>query len=221
MQLKLAEIKQHAKDYVEIEARTNVPSAVAELGVVVLLLVARNFAFMTKFTQKFTLLLIISLFFSCFAAAQTARNRKKKNSSVKSAATQTAAIEDVDFCDLTINPKLHAGKLVRVKGSIFSWWESSYLYNVKCETKDQKIHDGLDCSGKKECASLGKKVYGVINKNQLADKNEYAFRAYVTLIGRLSEPNEIGFGHLNSFKFEFRIKKVESSIANASRYSLC
>lgn len=170
----------------------------------------REISFMIKSTQKFTLFLIISLFFSCFAVAQTAYNRKKKNSSIKSTATLTAAIETVDFCDLTINPKLYAGKLIRIKGSIVSWWESSYLYNVKCETDDRKIHDALDCSSEKECESLGKEIYSIINRNQRADKNKYAFRAYVTLIGRLSNPSEVGFGCLNSFKFEFRIKKVEA-----------
>ena len=166
---------------------------------------------MTNFAQKFTLLLIISVFFSYSVLAQTNRKTKKKSPSAKSVASQTDSIPTVDFCDLTVHPELYAGKLVRVKASIVSWWESSYLYNVKCETAEQKIHDGLDCDGEKECARLGKEVYGVINKNQRADKNKSAFRAYVTLIGRLSNPSESGFGHLNTFKFEFGIKKIEAA----------
>ena len=164
---------------------------------------------MRNFTRNFSVLVIISIFFSYSALAKTIGRNEKI--SAKSVAVQTDSIPTVDFCDLTIHPKLYVGKLIRVKGSTVSWWESSYLYNVKCETKDQKIHDSLDCSGKKVCVILSRKVYGVINKNQLADKNEYAFRVYVTLIGRLSEPNEIGFGHLDSFKFEFRIKEVEAT----------
>ena len=167
---------------------------------------------MMNFFQKFTVLLVIGIIFSGSVLAQT--KRKNKKTSVKSVSAKTESILTVDFCDLTIHPKLYAGKLLRVDASIVSWWESSYLYNVKCETSKQKIHDGLDCSKEKECESkecesIGKEVYGIIEKNQLADKNNYAFRAYVTLIGRLDGPSDIGFGHLNGFKFEFRIKKVE------------
>jgi hypothetical protein len=31
------------------------------------------------------------------------------------------------------------------------------------------------------------------------------------ILGRLVGPNKGGFGHLNSFKFEFRISEVESA----------
>ena len=156
--------------------------------------------------QKFTVLLIAGTFFSGFALAQTNRKTKKAPGKVT---VKTNSIPTVDFCDLTIHPKLYAGKLVRVKASIVSWWESSYLYNADCETSKQKIHNSLDCSNEKECENTGKEVYDIIEKNQRADKNNYAFRAYITIIGRLAGPSNVGFGHLNSFKFEFRIKKVE------------
>ena len=164
---------------------------------------------MMKLFQKFIVLLIIGIVFSGFALSQT--KRKNKKASVKTSAVQTDLIPTVDFCDLTIHPKLYAGKLVRVDASIVSWWESSYLYNVKCETSKQKIHDGLDCPNEKECKNTSKEVYGIVEKNQRADKDNYAFRAYVTLVGRLDGPSDVGFGHLNGFKFEFRIKKVEAA----------
>ena len=82
----------------------------------------------------------------------------------------------------------------------------------ECETDERKIHDAVDCSGDEECARIGKAVYGYINARQRADSHNYAYRAYVTIVGRLIGPSETGFGHLSGFKFEFRIRKVESAL---------
>ena len=133
---------------------------------------------------------------------------------------QKQPIPTVNFCDLTVHPARYAGKLVRVKASFVSWWESSYLYNVACENKDKKIHDALDCSGDEQCERLGKEVYGYINHRQRADSHNYAYRAYVTIVGRLIGPSEEGFGPLNGFLFEFRIRKVEFAITYGGANSL-
>jgi hypothetical protein len=152
--------------------------------------------------HQLVLFLIVSLSLSSLASGQ----RRKKDSRAK-----IGDVPTVDFCDLTVRPERYVGKLVRVKASLVSWWESSYLYNVKCESSERKIHDALDCSGDAECEELGKHVHQVINRQQRPDKDEYAFRAYVTLVGKLVGPSEMGFGHLNWAKFEFRIRKVEAA----------
>src|SRR5262249_7930594 len=130
---------------------------------------------------------------------------------IKAGGQSKEQIPTVPFCDLTEHPEKYAGKMVRIKASYVSWWESSYIYHLDCEDAEHKIHDGLDCSEETECRELSKKVYGYINKHQRLDKNNYASRAYVILIGRLEGPSEIGYGHLNGFKFEFRIREVESA----------
>ncbi len=163
---------------------------------------------MIRLSRQFVLFLIVSLSLSSLAFGQ---GRKKSSRS------NVANVPTVDFCALTVHPERYVGKLIRVKASLVSWWESSYLYNVKCESGERKIHDALDCSGEKECEELSKRVYGVINRQQRPDKNEYASRAYVTLVGRLVGPSEIGFGHLNWAKFQFRIRKVEAATPMPAR----
>jgi hypothetical protein len=161
---------------------------------------------MAKSVRRFTLLLIIGLFCSSLISAQSVQTRSR------SSRIESANIATVDFCDLTVHPELYVGKLVRVKASLVSWWESSYLYNVNCEDSERKIQNALDCSGERKCRRLGKQVYGLIERHQRPDKNNYAFRSYVTLIGRLVGPSEVGFGHLNWSKFEFRIRKAEAAL---------
>jgi hypothetical protein len=152
---------------------------------------------------KTLLVLLISLVCCASLFGQT-RKRSNPQGTVYRVPT-------VDFCDLTIHPERYTEKLVRVKASLVSWWESSYLYNVRCETAEKKIHNALNCSGDEDCQRLGKEVYGYINPRERADSHGYASRAYVTIIGRLIGPSEAGFGHLNGFKFEFRIRKVEAA----------
>jgi hypothetical protein len=124
--------------------------------------------------------------------------------------TASRLASTVDFCDLTIHPKLYVGKLIRVNATYIWWWESSYLYNSQCETDEKKIHNGLDCSGDTECERLSKEVY---DHFQYERENVIgpAYRSHVTLVGRLVGPSKRGFGHLNHFKFEFRIREVESA----------
>ncbi len=149
--------------------------------------------------------IIVNLLFCSLSMGQQSR-RPKRNS-----IPPAQKIPPINFCDLTVHPERYVGKLVRVKASIVSWWESSYLYHVRCETAEKKIHNGLDCSGEEECQRIGKEAYGYIERRQQPDSDNYAFRAYVTLIGRLEGPSEVGYGHLNSFKFEFKIRQVETA----------
>jgi hypothetical protein len=122
-----------------------------------------------------------------------------------------AEIETVDFCDLTVHPKLYVGKLVRVKASYVWWWESSYLYNTQCKTDQREIHNGLDCSGDLECQRLSKEIYDYFDKSEVPHVLGFVYKSDVTIVGRLAGPKRSGFGHLGSFKFEFRIRKVESA----------
>jgi hypothetical protein len=124
---------------------------------------------------------------------------------------KSESIQTVNFCDLTAHPKLYIGKPVRVKATFIWWWESSYLYDSSCETNDKKIHNGLDCSGDADCERLSKDVYGNFRKSEIPNTIGPAYRSDVTIVGRLVGPRKSGFGHLGSFKFEFRIRTVESA----------
>jgi len=148
---------------------------------------------MTKLVAILTVALIMAL----PAQAQNSQGNK-----------QDVAVPTVNFCDFTIHPERYAGKLVRVKATLVSWWESSYLYSPACEIDAKKIHDGLDCSGQRDCDQVGEAVRREIERvGKPAEYNSY--KATLFWVGRLIGPSRIGFGHLNGFKFEFRIRSAE------------
>lgn len=120
---------------------------------------------------------------------------------------QGVAVPTVNFCDFTIHPKRYAGKRVRVKATLVAWWESSYLYSPTCETDAKKIHNALDCSGQRDCKRVGDAARREIER--VGKPGEYdSYKATLILVGRLVGPSRIGFGHLNGFKFEFRIRSA-------------
>ena len=121
------------------------------------------------------------------------------------------AIPTVNFCDFTVHPKRYAGKLVRVKATLVVWWESSYLYSPDCETDKKKIHNGLDCSRKRNCERIGGAVNHAIETVGKPAKYD-SYTSDLVLIGRLIGPSRIGFGHLNGFKYEFRIRSAKGQL---------
>jgi len=117
--------------------------------------------------------------------------------------------QPVGFCELTKHPDRYLNKLVQIDASYVSWWESSYLYHIECENDEQKLHAGVDCANDKECKQIGAEIYGMIKKNQRPDKDNFAFFSDIRITGRLVGPGS--YGHLGSFRYEFRIRNVEKA----------
>lgn len=81
----------------------------------------------------------------------------------KQAAKLAAKIPTVSFCDLTLHPKRYLNRVVRVRASYITWWESSYLYSESCRDDEHKIHDALDCDGEGiACRQMYEKVWGAL-----------------------------------------------------------
>ena len=133
------------------------------------------------------------------ASGQTSSRHKKRIAAV---------VPTVNFCDFTVHPKRYAGKLVRVKATLVGWWESSYLYSPACETDAKKIHNGLLCTGKRDCERVDDAVRRAIESVGRPAQSD-SYKADLLLVGRLFGPSRIGFGHLNGFKYEFRIRAAE------------
>lgn len=119
-------------------------------------------------------------------------------------------IPTVRFCELTTHPERYLNKLVRTKASHLSWWESSYLYSESCKDGDHKVSNAPDCPEDDEAClkrfSLQwKKLKPYLRVKQNSTHTTRRVKAVFT--GRLLGPGE--FGHLGSFKYEFRIRTVE------------
>lgn len=141
----------------------------------------------------------------------------------KSAGGPKAAgkIPAVDFCELARHPKRYVNKVVRVRANYVGWWESSYLYGDSCDNDRHKIHNALDCPGDgvcldctpgdNRCEELYEKVWGAlapyVRPSGEQDRASGAQRVSAEFIGRLVGPGR--YGHLNGFRYEFRIRGVE------------
>ena len=128
-----------------------------------------------------------------------------------------ATIPTVDFCELAKHSKNYVNQVVSVEVNYVGWWESSYLYGDACNVRPFKIHNGLDCPGKRACAICVPDNETCVNRSEEIWK---AFTPYMRklagvsrvkglVVGRLVGPGR--YGHLGSFKYEFQIRKVEKA----------
>ncbi len=138
---------------------------------------------------------VIFAFFS-FGFSQT---KKQKESEIPT----------VSFCELMTNPEKYTDKVIRTEASYIVWWESSYLYSDACIDAEHKAHNESDCDeNDKKClkdfSAEWKKLEPYIRSKK--NDNDGVSRVKAIFVGRLVGPDT--YGHLGSFKYEFRIQKV-------------
>jgi hypothetical protein len=125
-----------------------------------------------------------------------------------------SSIPTVGFCELTTHPEKYVDKLVRTEANYIVWWESSYLYGDNCIDDGHKVHNGWDCSAddtdcQKRFSIQWKKLEPYMRSKQ--SRIQSTSRVKAVFIGRLVGPGSCG--HLDGFRYEFRITKVERAIA--------
>ncbi|MDQ2975254.1 MAG: hypothetical protein M3R69_07570 [Acidobacteriota bacterium] len=121
--------------------------------------------------------------------------------------TPSSIIPTVRFCELTTHPEKYLNKLVRTEASFVVWWESSYFYSDSCKGNDHELSSAPDCSDTdKKCLTLFSLQWKKLDRHMRSQKGGTS-RVKAVFIGRLVGPGE--FGHLGSFKYEFRIRSVE------------
>src|SRR4030095_10683584 len=122
----------------------------------------------------------------------------------------SASIPMVKFCELTSNPEKYVDKLIRTEANYIVWWESSYLYGDQCIDDDHKIHNNWDCNGNdKECQSKFQIEWQKLEPFMRSKKSsiQETSRVKAVFVGQLVGPGR--YGHLDGFRYEFRIMRVE------------
>lgn len=111
----------------------------------------------------------------------------------------TEEIEFVPLCTIVGNPNAYDGKRVRTRASIVVDLEVAYLYDTVCRGESTRVHIefGNEQSSEKLELLLGAFVRGE------------ARGAVATFTGRFENSNKGGYGHLDSFAFQFVITDVE------------
>ena len=147
-----------------------------------------------------TILLLIPFAFVGIGISVHAQQKSKHSSS----------IPKVGFCELTSHPERYANKVIRTEANYIVWWEGSYLYSDRCKDDDHKIHNNWDCSDNdQECQQRFSVEWQKLDphmRSKRSDVNETS-RVKAVFVGRLVGPG--AYGHLDGFRYEFRITSVE------------
>jgi hypothetical protein len=111
-------------------------------------------------------------------------------------------IVTVGFCELVRRPKLYNNKVIRIQATaVVDHFENSFLFNSSCEKKRNYTHFRVENDVAMQSLDdvLGPFVKGKIS------------RAEVTVVGRFFASKGRGYGHLNAYRFEILITKVEKA----------
>ena len=124
-------------------------------------------------------LLIGSLFLSIINSVGTRRSPQliavSTNNFINSQLPQ-----NVVFCDLVKQAETYKNKLVRVRASFISNFESNVLYDVDCYDKDTQVELILDCPSEGSC----KEMQEILGKSLKGDPFS-GMRADLVMVGRL------------------------------------
>jgi hypothetical protein len=88
--------------------------------------------------------------------------------------------QNVVFCELVKQAETYENKLVRMRASFISNFESNVLYDVDCYDKDTQVESILDCPTE----SLCKEIQETLGKSLKGDPFS-GMRADLVMVGRL------------------------------------
>jgi hypothetical protein len=114
---------------------------------------------------------------------------------------EATSIPDISYCEIVGNPKLYAGKTVRVKATYEWGFEWQFLYNRECINRDHRAW--VETVNEDELCAVTRK-----NFKKLKDKR-FTNKADVVVVGTLYDKG--GYGHLNGYKYQFVISCLESA----------
>jgi hypothetical protein len=118
----------------------------------------------------------------------------------------------ISFCDLARKPDLYNQRVVRTEATMIVGYEQSYLYDLACNSEDTWAWAESDQSY--ESSPETQKLL----ERFLNQKDEQSTRrAKVTIVGRFEASPGKRYGHLDQFRSQFiimRVERVEQIVTN-------
>jgi len=116
-------------------------------------------------------------------------------------------IPTVSFCDLVKNPDRYEKKIIRTTAIHVWYYHGTFLYHPSCKNADG-VDAGFESSPQfKTSSAVDRQLQKLISHYG----KEGSARAGVTVIGRFSNWDGIGYGHLNYARFRFDVMSFESA----------
>jgi hypothetical protein len=124
--------------------------------------------------------------------------------------------QNVPFCDLIKQAETYENKLVRVRASFVSNFESAVLYDSGCNDKGNQVEFILDCSGDGSC----KEMQEILSKDLKGDPFS-GMRADLVMLGRLTRNRNSTLGEEDGGPaLSFRVSQIQETIQPAPKKSI-
>lgn len=110
----------------------------------------------------------------------------------------------ISFCDLVHNPDLYNQRVVRTEATMVIGYEQSYLYDLACNSRAtwSWVESDYPYGSSSEAQKL---LDNLLNQKEA----QGAGRAKVTIVGRFDASPGKRYGHLDQFRSQFTIMRVE------------
>lgn len=149
---------------------------------------------------------IVLLSLVCFA--ETNLNASIGNASrfseIKQARSQD--VPTIPFCELVDHPDVYSGKLVRIRVTYISTWESNTLYDSRCNDVKHYVSPQLKCDDNELCASKANKLTRNLSGNQY-----YGMRVQLVMVGKLNAPTAGNQQSHSKERLTFEIHEIEEA----------
>lgn len=118
----------------------------------------------------------------------------------------------VAFCELIKHPELYDNRIVRTQAISAIGFESQVIYDPQCSTKETRVWAGSAESSVKSNEEAPKIYFALLyEKNPQRYPLGRSGRARATLVGRFEASKADGYGHLNQYRFQFGIMRIEKA----------
>lgn len=113
----------------------------------------------------------------------------------------------VAFCQLVNNPAQFNGKLVRTQAIFYADAENEVLYDLMCEDERSLTWVSYDASYVYSDKNVKKRFEDLLCLTSPCPSG----KVNTVVVGRFEGPSEKGYGHLNGYRYQFVIMRMEQA----------
>jgi hypothetical protein len=115
----------------------------------------------------------------------------------------------VAFCELVSQPELFDKKIVRTEAVFYVNLENQVLYDPSCRSESTSTWAEFGNSYVYDGDDIKKSFDRLLCQTKPCPTG----KVRVTVVGQFNGPSEAGYGHLNGYRFNFEIMRMEKAEA--------
>lgn len=111
----------------------------------------------------------------------------------------------VNYCTLAHDPARYAGMIVRTTVNYYYNSENTYVDDQTCNDPHSAAWAVFDDSYRYSDITVAERFHQLLRPSGPSRFGQVR----ILVVGRLKGPNELGFGHLNDYRYLFEIMRIE------------